>query len=108
MTASSAYACPTGGVHEQYAREPAHPGPSERRRVLLMQVFRKLRRRSWLAAGGCLAAVSAGLLAPGGGPPARGQTGEATPGGGGGYLYRELFKMGDERASPRAGAAGGP
>ncbi len=73
-----------------------------------MQVFRKLRRRSWLMAGGCLAAVSAVLVATGVAPPARSQAGQTAPVVDVDYLYGQLFNMGYDDVYRVSGADGDP
>ncbi len=73
-----------------------------------MQVLRKLRRRSWLTAGGCLAAVSAVLVATGVAPPARSQSGQTAPVVDVDYLYGQLFNMGYDDVYRVSGADGDP
>src|SRR6201991_4383873 len=73
-----------------------------------MQVLRKLRRRSWLTAGGCLAAVSAVLVATGVAPPARSQSGQTAPVVDVNYLYGQLFNMGYDDVYRVSGADGDP
>ena len=73
-----------------------------------MQVLRKLRRRSWLTAGGCLAAVSAVLVATGVAPPARSQAGQTAPVVDVDYLYGQLFNMGYDDVYRVSGADGDP
>jgi hypothetical protein len=73
-----------------------------------MQVLRKLRRRSWLTAGGCLAAVAGVLVATGVAPPARSQSGQTAPVVDVDYLYGQLFNMGYDDVYRVSGADGDP
>jgi hypothetical protein len=73
-----------------------------------MQVLRKLRRRSWLTASGCLAAVAGVLVATGVAPPAGSQTGQTAPAIDPDYLYGQLFNMGYDDVYRVSGADGDP
>jgi PKD domain len=73
-----------------------------------LQVVLKLRQRRWLAAGACLVAAAAVLVASGIAPPAKSQAGQAAPVVDVDYLYGQLFNMGYDDVYRVSGADGDP